>query len=176
MQQDHEDQIQHHVDDAGEGQIDQGAFGIAGSPEDGGAEVIEHGEGDTGKVYPHIHGGKGQYVGGGAHEPQEILAEDHTNQCQNTAADQSGGDGGMNRPVDGLKLMAAQTVGNGDTGTYGQADEEVHHQIGEGIGGTYGCHGNTAAEPAYHHQIGGVEQKLQHTGEDNGNGIKKDIG
>ena len=55
-------------------------------------------------------------------------------------------------------------------------NEEIDHQIGDGAGGTHGSHADTAAEPAYDDQVGGIEQQLQNAGEDDGNGVKNDIG
>ena len=58
-------------------------------------------------------------------------------------------------------LPAAKTVSHGNARTDGQADEEIHHQVGQRTGRAHGGYADTAAELTHHHQVGGVEQQLK---------------
>ena len=81
----------------------------------------------------------------------------------------------MDRTADGLVILAPQTMGDGNARAYGQTDEQVNDQVGDGACGTDGGYGNAAAETAYDYKVGGVEQKLQNTREHDGNGVENDI-
>ena len=74
------------------------------------------------------------------------------------------------------RLIPELTVGNAHARADGQADKKVHHQVGNGAGGADGCHADAAAEAAHDYQIGGVEQQLEETGENDGNGKADDAG
>ena len=108
-------------------------------------------------------------------KPAQAQAEDGTHNGQHHAAHQSRRHGGVDGAMHILILPTAQRVGHGNTGTYGQTDEQVDHQHGDGTGGTHCRQRDTAAEAAYDDQIGSVEQQLQKTGQDNGNGITDHI-
>ena len=71
MKQCHKDHIQHHIDHTGKAQIDQRTSGITGGTENGSAEVIHHGKGNTCEVDLHIQGGAGQHIRRGAHHIQK---------------------------------------------------------------------------------------------------------
>ena len=168
--------IQHHVDHAGKTQIHQRTSGITGSPQNGGAVVVHHGESDAREVDLHVQGRKGQHRIRGAHPVQEGAGEGDADDGQHHTADQSGGQGRMDGVVDHGIFPAAQGVGHRNTGTHGKTYEEIDHQIGDGTGGTHGSHTDTAAETADDHQIGSVEQQLQKAGQDDGDGIQDNVG
>ena len=107
---------------------------------------------------------------------QEGSWEGNTHDGQKDAADQGGGQGGVDGIVNHRIFLAAKTMSNGNTGTHRKADEKVHQQIGDGTGGTHGSYADTAAEPSHNDQIRRIEQKLQKAGEDDGDGIKNDTG
>ena len=82
-----------------------------------------------------------------------------------------GGQRGMYRAVNDLILPTAKTMGDGHACAYGQTDEEVDEQTGNGTGGAHCGDGHAAAELPHHHEISRVEQQLQKTGQNNGDGI-----
>jgi hypothetical protein len=107
---------------------------------------------------------------------QESFREGNTHNGQKNTTDKGRGQCGVNGVVYNGVFLAAQSVGNGDTGTYGKSDEEVDQQIGNGTGGTHGCHADTSAEPSYNDQIGCIKEQLQKAGKNDGNGISNDVG
>ena len=127
MQSPDKKDIEQHIDNAGKGQVKQRAFGISRRPQNGGAEVIDHGEGDAPKIDLHVYGGQGQHSVRGSHHPQKGLRKKNAENGQNDAADQCRGHGGMYCAVDDPILLAAQAMGHGDTRAYGQTDEEIYH-------------------------------------------------
>ena len=70
MQDDDEEKVQHHVDDAGRRQEIQRPFGISGGAQDGAAEIIGHGGGHSDKNDFQIQGGFVEHVVRSAHPDQ----------------------------------------------------------------------------------------------------------
>ena len=169
-----EEDVQYHVDYAGDGQVEEGTLGVPGGPEYGGAEIVDHAEGDAAEVDAHIHGGQRQHIVRGAHDAQEGFGKTNTCNGEKQAAEQGGQQGGMDGIANHRVLPAAEAMGNTNTRAHGQPDEEIHHQVGQRAGGAYGGDTDAATEPAYHDQVGGVEQQLQKAGQDNGDGITDD--
>ena len=81
----------------------------------------------------------------------------------------------MYRAVNDLILPTAKAMGDGHACAYGQTDEEVDEQTGNGTGGAHCGDGHAAAELPHHHEISRVEQQLQKTGQNNGDGILDDV-
>jgi len=176
MQQCHKDNVQNHIDHTGKAQVDKGAFGITGGTQNGGAEVVHHGESNTGKVDLHVLGGQGQHRIRGAHPVQESAGEAHTYDGQDDAADQRRRQGSVNGVVHHGIFPAAQRVGDGNACANGKSYEEVDHQIGDGSGSSHSSNTDTAAEPSHDYQVGSVKEELEKTCQDNGNGVENNIG
>ena len=79
--------VQYYVDDTGKTQINQRTFGITGSPENGGAEVIDHGKSDACKIDLHVDGRQRQHGFRGAHPAQEGFRAGHTDDGQYDTTD-----------------------------------------------------------------------------------------
>ena len=171
-----EENVQYHVHHTGDRQIEQGAFGVPSGPENGGAEIVDHAEGDAPKVDLHIDGGQGQHIVRGAHHAKEGSGEGNADDGEEKTAGNGGGQGGVHRIVHHGILPAAKTMGNTNARADGQADKEIHQQVGDGAGGADSGYADAAAEASHNHQIGGVEQQLKQTGKDNGNGKADDAG
>ena len=171
MQHRNKHQVHQHVGRTGDGQVDQGAFGIPRCPKNGRAEVIQHGKGNAGEIDLHVHAGQRQYRVRRTHALQEIARAAYTQSRQDHAAEDGGGNGGMDGSVYHILLPAAQSVGYGNAGAHRQSDEKIHHQIGQGAGSAHSGHRNTATEPAHHNQIRRIEQQLEQAGQNDRDGI-----
>ena len=156
-----EENVQDYVHNTGDGQVEKGAFGVPGGPEYGGAEIVNHAEGDAAEVDLHIHGGQGQHIVRGAHHPQKCFGKAHADEREEQAAEYGGRQGGVHRIAHHGVLTAAETMGNAYARAHRQTDKEVYQQVGDGSGGAHGGHTDAAAETAYNHKIGGVEQQLE---------------
>ena len=89
MENDDEDQVQDDVHHAGGEQEVQGAFGVAHRPQDGRAEVVEHGGGHTDEIDPHVQRRLIQHVVRRAHEGQKRLCQKDADENQDHAAHQA---------------------------------------------------------------------------------------
>lgn len=174
MEHPDKEHIQHHIHHTGEGEVNQRAFGIACGPENGGTEVVDHGEGDAGKVDFHIHRRQGEHRLRSVHHSQERLGKGDAEYREHHTTEQSCGNGGVDGAVHHVVLPAAQAVGHAHAGSHRQADEEVDHQVGNGAGGTHCGHADTAAEPPHHDQVCRIKQQLKQAGENDGNGVADD--
>ena len=81
----------------------------------------------------------------------------------------------MHSAVNDLIFPAAKAVGDGHARAYGQADEEIDQQTGNGTGSAHRGDGHAAAELPHHHKVSRVEKQLQNTGQNKGNGKPDDI-
>ena len=153
--------VQDYVHNTGDGQVEKGAFGVPGGAQNGGAEIVNHAEGDAAEVDLHIHGGQGQHIVRGAHHAKEGFGEGNAYDGEEQAAEYGGGQGGVHRIAHHGVLPAAEAMGNAYARAHRQANKEVYQQVGDGSGGAYGGHTDAAAETAHHNQIGGVEQQLE---------------
>ena len=86
-QDDDEEQVQHHVDDAGEEQEVQGPLGVPHRPEDGRAEVIQHHHGHAAEVDAHVQHRLVDDVLGGAHHLQQGPGQGDAHEDEEHAAD-----------------------------------------------------------------------------------------
>ena len=172
----YEDHVQRHIDHTCDGQVNQGAFGVSGVPQDGGAEIVDHGKDHAGEIDAHINRGKGKYILRGAHQFQKGGGKDDTNDRDKNSADQCSGNCCMDGPVGTFLLPAADGMGHGHTGANGKSHKQIDDQIGDRAGGTHGGDGNTAAETAHNDQVCRIKQQLEYTGENDGDRVQDDAG
>ena len=66
----------------------------------------------------------------------------------------------MHSAVNDLIFPAAKAVGDGHARAYGQADEEIDQQTGNGTGSAHRGDGYAAAELPHHHEVRRVEKQL----------------
>ena len=167
-----ENKVQHHVHHTRDGKEDQRAFGVPRRTEDGGTEVVkQHGD-DPREIDPHIQRGKVDHVVGGVHQMEQGRGKAHPHEGQQDPAEEGRRERGMHRAVNHVVVPRADTLGNQNAGAHGKAHEQVHDQVDQSAGSTYRRHGFLACVAANHHQVCGVEQQLQKTRCNDGQGVK----
>ena len=166
------DHIEDHIQYPRRRQDHQGTLGVPRRPDHGSGKVVEHIKGNAQKIDAHIKGSQRQHILWGRHSLQNGLGKGHAKNGQKHTADRRQRHRRMDRLPNCSILPAADAVGHGHTRTYGQSDEQIDDQIGNGTGGPHRRHRHTAAVPPNHHQIRRVKEKLQDAGQHNGNGIR----
>ena len=132
LHDDHEEEVQNNIDDAGQREKIQRPPGIALGPQQRGAEVIDHGGGHAQKVDPKIQRGKVQHVVRSLHPDENGPGAEDTHHSQQQSADHAQQHGGVNSPVKLLCVAGTVKFGRQRVGADGEADEEVGQKTDEG--------------------------------------------
>ena len=170
-----EDNVADHIDDAGDGQVVEGMLRVADGPEDGRAKVVDHRGGDADEIDAQVEGGQGQNVIGDTDEMEQLRSHSGAEDAGENADDEREQDGRVYRPEHPVGVLAADLPGNKHVGAHGDAEKQVDQQVDHRAVGADGGQGCAAAELAHHHDIGGVDQKLQHTRQHQRNGKQDDL-
>ena len=155
---DDEEEIQHDVDDSRQGEEVQRPLGIALRPQQGGAEVVDHGGRHAQEVDPQIQRGQIQHVLRGLHPDQDGPGTEDAHHCQHQAADDAQQDGGVDYPVERVSISGAVVFGRQGIGTHGQAHKQVGQQADQRGVGPHCRQGVVPGPAAHHHDIRRVEQ------------------
>ena len=155
---DDEEEIQHDVDDSRQGEEVQRPLGIALRPQQGGAEVVDHGGRHAQEVDPQIQRGQIQHVLRGLHPDQDGPGTEDAHHCQHQAADDAQQDGGVDYPVERVSISGAVVFGRQGIGTHGQAHKQVGQQADQRGVGPHCRQGVIPGPAAHHHDIRRVEQ------------------
>ena len=129
IHQDHEDQVQHHIDHASSGEVVQGPLCIPLRPEDGRAKVIKYVGGHAQEVNTQVKGRQINDVSRRRHPHQQLPGHDSSKNHQGHAADQRQGDRSVNAAAHVVFPPRAQIPGHHHVGAHRQADEQVDEQV-----------------------------------------------
>jgi len=164
----HEQQCQKHVHNAGDREIEEGPFGVAEGAQHGRAEIVDEGGGHTEKIDAQVLRRQRQHVARRLHEPEQRRGEPQPQHQHHDAEDRTERDGAVDGAADVLVLAAAEVARDQDVRADGQADEGSDQQVDECGGGTHRRERAAARELADDDDIGGVEQQLQDAGQHDG--------
>ena len=176
MAHDDEEQIQHDVDHARQREEVQRPLGVSLRPQQGGAEVIDHGGWHAQEVDPQIQGRQIQHVRRGLHPDQDGPGPKDAHHRQDQAADDAQQDGGVDHPVELVPVMGAVAFGGHGVGADGQSHEQVGQKADQGGVGAHRRQGVVPGPPAHHHDVRRVEEQLQNTGTHQRDGESQHLG
>ncbi len=177
MHNNHEEEIEDHVDDTRYRQGQQRGLCLADAAEDRGLEVVEEDGGHPGEVDAHVLQGMGVHVGGDVHEGETRPDHRFTDQRGGQSAGDGQQQGGLDRLFDGFRFPLPHRLGYDHIGTQGNAHEEIHEQADDGTVRTDSSHGFSApglGEGADNGDVRGVEELLEHAGGGNRQRKKQD--
>ena len=167
---DDEIQVQHHIQDGGEGQKIQRPFGISHGPQDGGPHVVDHQAGDAGEIDPQIGDGMGCHRRRRLHalhqEGRDGPAQGHEHQGQKECPHQ----GGMDRPAQFCSHFCPEILGDHHAGPGAHPQEKAHQGVDAGHDGGHPAQGRRTHEIPHHHRIHCIVQLLEQVPEQEGQG------
>lgn len=173
VQDNHREEVEHHVYAPGDEQKVQRTLGIADGAQNGRSKVIKHDDRHAGKVDLHVKRRLADDVLRRAHEQQERFGQQHADENQRNAGDETDRDGGVNR-IAQLRLVARADIARRQ---HVCADRKTHKDVDEQVDqrrrGADRRERLTAGELADHNDVGGVEQQLQNAREHQRNGEQK---
>ena len=162
----HKEEVEDDVHHAADAQPVEGPFGVAGRPQDGVAEVVDHHRGEAQSVDAQVLGGVVEDVGGGVERLKDGACHRHSQHQQGKAADE-GDEGRRGHGAPDVAAVAlAYARGDDDVGAHRDADEEVHQQRDDGAVGTDGGKGVRTHELTHHRHVDGIERLLHDTAGD----------
>ena len=165
MEHDHQDQVQHHIDKTGDGQIHQRTAGIAHGADDACAEIVQHVEGHADEVNAQVQGGQVDDVVGAAHHVQQGTGQAQAQDHDKHTGHQRQGDGGMHAAGYALTIACAVGMGDDDVAAQGKTHEQVGQQVNQRAGGAHRRQGLGACKLADNGNIRSVIKQLQDAGE-----------
>ena len=157
---DHEEQIQQHIDCAGDGQEEKRLFCVAEGPQHRRAEVIQKRGGHADEVNLQIPVGQGQNVLRRIHQAEQGTGQEKAQQEDHDAKPKPQHDRGVHGAGDALIIPAAEITGNKDVDADGNADERADEQVDKRRCCADGGKGRAAVKFADDNDVGGVEQQL----------------
>ena len=157
---DHEEQIQQHIDRAGNGQEEKRLFRVAEGPQYRCAEVVKKRRGYADKVNLQIPVGQGQNVLRRIHQAQQGTGQEKAQQEDHDAKPKPQHDRGVHGAGDTLVVPAAEIAGDKDIDADGNADKRADEQVDERCRRADGGKGRAAVKFADDNDIGSVEQQL----------------
>ena len=163
-EEDDEDEIQHHIDDARHGQTEQRPFGVAHGTQQRRAEVVQHGHGHPDEVDLEVEGGQVDDVLGAAHQLQQAPGREDAHHGQKEAADEAQRHRRLDGGVDALLVLCAEAAGRDDVRAQRQAHEQVDQQVDECAVGAHCRQRRAARKTAHDHHVSRIEQQLQDAG------------
>ena len=158
------EQIQDDVDHTSQGQKVQRALGVPLRPQQGAAEVIDHGGGHAQEIDAQIQCGQIQHIGGSLHPDENGSGSHHTHYRQDQTADEAQQHGGMNCLAELLLVVGSVVLCGQRIGTYCQTYKQVGQKTDERGVGAHRSQGIVPRPASHHHDIRRVEKKLQHAG------------
>ena len=164
----HEKDVQAGVGDAGGGEEEQGPLGVADSPQDARAKVVDHHGGHPQKDDAHIEDRLVQQVGRGVHPAQKGRQQGDACDDQECAAEHRQQQGGVDGVVDPPPVLGAVAACHDHAAPDGQAQKQVDHQAVQRRSGPHRRHGAAAGELSQHDDVRRVEQQLQDAGSHQG--------
>ena len=172
---DDEHEVQHHIDDTGCSQAVQRAFGVAHSPQQRRAEVVQHGHGHADKINFEVQRRKVDDIFRAAHELQQAPRGEKAHHGQQYTADKAQRHRGLHGVLYAAFILCAKAAGCHDVCTQRKAHEQVHQQVDERTVGAHCRQCRAARKAAHHHHVCRVEQQLQNAGRRQRDGKQNDL-
>ena len=162
---DDEEQVQHDVQRARKGQIDQGLFGVADGAEHRIAEVVQRQRRHAQKIHPQVQDGTGQQVVLGVEQPQHGRGAKEADEQQRHTGDQADDGGRVHRLLHIGGVPGSVKAGHQHVDAVAQADKETGEQGDQNAGGAHGTQRRGPGKPAHDRHVRHVEQYLQQIGQ-----------
>ena len=154
---DDEEQVQHHIDNAGDGEVVQRAAGITHRGEHGVAKVIDRQRGHTQTVDAQVQHSAVHQLRFGVQRSEDTARKAAADSQQH----QSRRRAGQCRRVDGIRevllIVSSEVVRHQYVDAAGQSDEEAGKQGHENGGGAHRSQRCGAREPADHRHVRHIE-------------------
>ena len=162
---DDEEQVQHDVQRARKGQIDQGLFGVADGAEHRIAEVVQRQRRHAQKIHPQVQDGTGQQVVLGVEQPQHEGRTQQADEQQRHTGDQADDGGRVHRLLHIGGVPGPVKACHQHVDAVAQADKETGEQGDQNAGGAHGTQRRGPGEPAHDRHVRHVKQYLQQVGQ-----------
>ena len=160
-----EEQVQHDVQRARKGQIDQGLFGVADGAEHRIAEIVQCQRRHAQKIHPQVQDGTGQQVVLGVEQPQHEGRTQQADEQQRHTGDQADDGGRVHRLLHIGGVPGPVKACHQHVDAVAQADKETGEQSDQNAGGAHGTQRRGPGEPAHDGHVRHVEQYLQQVGQ-----------
>ena len=167
VEHDHEEQVQHHVDDARQRQVDQRAARVADGAQHRGAKVVQHVDRHADEVDLHIERRQRKRFLRRIHPDQECLRHEEAEYRQHDAADQAGEDRRVHRVRHALVVVRAERPRDDDVCANRQPQKEVDDHVDQRArrADRRLCGDAVLGKLADHDDVRRVEQQLQNARE-----------
>ena len=153
-------QVEHHIDAAGKEQDVERALGVAFASEHGLAEGEDHEEGNAKEIDSQEEGGLVEDGGRRAHEAQQTGSKDLAEpQQQDTGKDREHHRRAY-RVANTMAVVASDEVGDDGIGTNGDTHKKVDEEIDKKGIGAHGSQRLTGGKAAHHGHVDGDEELL----------------
>ena len=156
-----EQNIQHRVGQGGEDEKIQGVGGVAHSPEDTGADVVQQQPGDAHKVDSEIFHRLHKHIVGGVHHFQHIGRQRHAQHRQRHAHDQRQRDGGLHGGVELFPVLGAVILRDHHAGAGGQAGKKPDKGVDDRPGTAHGGKGLLVHVVSHHDGVHSIVKLLK---------------
>ena len=159
---DHKEEIHHHVQHAGNGEIDERLARVAERAQRRGGEVIQRHDRQAEKVDAQIHRGERQHLVRAADKPQQRHREHKADHAGDHAADHAGDERCGHGAVQLVGLVRAVIPRAEHAAARGKTQKNIDDQIDHCAVRADRRHGMRPSEPSDNDEVGGVERDLQH--------------
>ena len=128
----YEQNVQHRVGQGRENEKIKGVGGVAHSPEDAGADVIEQKPRNAHKIDPEILHRLGEHVVRRVHQAQHVRCKQHAQHRQHHAHDQRQRHGGLDRSVELFPVLCPVVLGDHHARAAGKTHEYSDQGVDDG--------------------------------------------
>ena len=161
MEPDHQQQVQQDVDQAGNHQINHGAFCIPDRPHDRRAEIVQHIGRHSQEIDPHIQRRSVDHVRRRIHQAQQVPGSQESERAYADAHKQRQSHGRMLCLPHSCNVPGAVIPGDHHARPDTQAHENIHQQIDQRTCGGYRRQRFMAGIVSHHNHVRRVIQQLQ---------------
>ena len=164
LEQDDEDEVQHHIDDAGHSQTVQRAAGVAYGAQQRGVEVVQHGHRHPDEVDLQIQRRKVNDVFRAGHQFQQAACREKADKGQQHTADEPQRDRSLDGVLHPALVFGTKAAGCDDVRAQRKPYEQVDQQVDERTVRADSGQRGAAREPSDDHHVCSIEQELQNAG------------
>lgn len=160
MEDNDQQQVEHHIDAAGKEQDVERALGVAFASEHGLAEGEDHEEGNAEEIDSQEEGGLVEDGGRRAHEAKQTGSKDLAEPQQQDAGKDREHHRRAYRVANTMAIVASDEVGDDGIGTNGDTHKKVDEEIDKKGIGAHGSQRLTGGKAAHHGHVDGDEELL----------------
>ena len=157
---DYKNQVQHHIDRAGNGQVIHRPLSVTLGTQQHTAKVIGQFSRQTQKVESQVQNRRADNPVRGAHQFQQVRCPPDAQHHHDTAQKSGGQNGGMDHGTDPGSLSAAQRLRHHHVHTHAKSGKQIDRQIDERCGGGHRRLCRVTGKFAHHHDVRRIEQQL----------------